>query len=179
MTAYIWGGFVSQQINGQLERPIRDSLSKYNGEKNSDTEAVDSMQTLVSVFSTLIIDLFSWFYFHSPLSLLLLCAFSLSYMVSLPLLPPILSSEDNNKNKNEVHRKLLHFTASWPTCTTFTSPVSVKRNCGKLITGLEEETNPVCTKLETLQHSRSTIFPLAQLLVVPLSLPVPLSLSLS
>lgn len=50
---------VSQQINGQLEKPIRDSLSKYNGEKNSDTEAVDSMQTLVSVFSTLIIDLFS------------------------------------------------------------------------------------------------------------------------
>lgn len=77
MTAYIWGGFVSQQINGQLERPIRDSLSKYNGEKNSETEAVDSMQTLVSVFSTLIIDFFSLFYFHSPLSLLLLCAFSL------------------------------------------------------------------------------------------------------
>lgn len=53
--------------------------------------------------------------------------------------------------------------------------MSVKRNCGKLITGLEEETDPVCTKLETLQHSHSTIFPLAQLLVGPLSLPVPLS----
>lgn len=175
MTAYIWGGFVSQQINGQLERPIRDSLSKYNGEKNSDTEAVDSMQTLVSVFSTLIIDFFfldSTFILHC---LFCCCVHSLSYMVSLPLLPPILSSEDNNKNKNEVHRKSLHFTASWPTCTTFTSPVSVKRNCGKLITGLEEETDPVCTKLETLQHSRSTIFPLAQLLVGPLSLPVPLS----
>lgn len=59
MTAYMWGGFVSQQINGQLEKPIRDSLSKYNGEKNPNTEEVDSMQTLVSVFSTLIIDLFS------------------------------------------------------------------------------------------------------------------------
>lgn len=114
MTAYIWGGFVSQQINGQLEKPIRDSLSKYNGEKNSETEAVDSMQTLVSVFSTLIIDFFfldSTFILHC---LFCCCVHSLSYMVSLPLRPPILSSEDNNnnKNKNEVHRKSLHFTAS-------------------------------------------------------------------
>lgn len=81
MTAYIWGGFVSQQINGQLERPIRDSLSKYNGEKNSETEAVDSMQTLVSVFSTLIIDFFFFLILlsFSIVSFVVVCILSLTW----------------------------------------------------------------------------------------------------
>lgn len=47
VTALVFSFIYRGKINGQLEKPIRDSLSKYNGEKNPNTEEVDSMQTLL------------------------------------------------------------------------------------------------------------------------------------
>lgn len=47
VTALVFSFIYRGKINGTLERPIRESLSKYNGQENSDTEAVDSMQTLL------------------------------------------------------------------------------------------------------------------------------------